>query len=350
MAIGNSDPRDVTVPATVTIPAGVTSVTFAVGTINNDVVEGTQTATLTASATGMAPGSATLTVADTNVPALAVVLNSHTVNETDTNPATYGTITRNTPTTSSLTVSLFSSNTSKLTVPSTVTIPAGEDSVTFPVTAIDDGTIDGNESATINASASGFQGGSDSAVVVDNNAPALSLTLAATTVSESAGADATTGTISIASTASQPITIDLTSSNTASATVPASVVIEFGQESVSFPIAAINNGLDVGDQTALIRAIVVTDAGVYVNQSSASASLLVENVNGPAVSLSLAAGSIQGNQRDSHRHTEHRHHQSFGRRPLEQRPDQGDRPGQRHHPGGPGVCQFHRHHDRRPFP
>ena len=47
---------------------------------------------------------------DVNVPTLTVVLNSHTVNETDTNPATYGTITRNTPTTSALTVSLLSSN------------------------------------------------------------------------------------------------------------------------------------------------------------------------------------------------------------------------------------------------
>ncbi len=44
-------------------------------------------------------------------------MNSHTVNETDTNPATYGTVTRDTPTTSALTVSLLSSNTKKLTVP-----------------------------------------------------------------------------------------------------------------------------------------------------------------------------------------------------------------------------------------
>ena len=44
-------------------------------------------------------GSDTLTVTDTNVPTLTVVLNSHTVNETDPNPATYGTVTRNTPTT-----------------------------------------------------------------------------------------------------------------------------------------------------------------------------------------------------------------------------------------------------------
>ncbi len=66
VTIANSDTTDVTVPATVTIPAGATSVTFAVGTINTQVADGTQTATLTASATGEASGSATLTVTNVN--------------------------------------------------------------------------------------------------------------------------------------------------------------------------------------------------------------------------------------------------------------------------------------------
>ena len=178
VTITNSDPNDVTVPQTVTIPAGATSVTFPVGTINNHVVEGTQTATLTASATGEVSGSDTLTVTDTNVPTLTVVLNSHTVNETDPNPATYGTVTRNTPTTTALTVSLLSNEINKLTVPATVTIPAGATSATFPVTVVNDQQIDGNKTATITASASGFLTGSDSAVVVDDNIPTLSLTLA----------------------------------------------------------------------------------------------------------------------------------------------------------------------------
>ena len=72
-------------------------------------------------------------------------------------------------------------------------------------------------------------------MVVDDNVPTLTLTLADQTVSEAAGADATTGTVSIASPASQPITIPLTSSDTSAATVPASVVIDAGQKSVSFP-------------------------------------------------------------------------------------------------------------------
>ena len=293
VTITNSDPNDVTVPATVTIPAGATSVTFPVGTINNHVVEGTQTATLTASATGEVSGSATLTVTDTNVPTLTVVLNSHTVNETDPNPATYGTVTRNTPTTTALTVSILSNEINKLTVPATVTILAGATSATFPVTVVNDEQIDGNETATITASASGFVTGSDSAVVVDDNIPTLSLTLADTTVSEAAGADATTGTVSIASPASQPLTIPLTSSDTTAATVPTSVVIAAGQESASFPIAAVDDGLDTGDKTAIITASVETYAGVVLIQGSADASLLLKEADGPALSVSFAVSTVQ---------------------------------------------------------
>ena len=293
VTITNSDPNDVTVPQTVTIPAGATSVTFAVGTINNYVVEGTQLATLTASVTGMDSGSDTLTVTDTNVPTLTLALNSHTVNETDPNPAAYGTVTRNTPTSSALTVSLLSAETNKLTVPATVTIPAGQASVTFPVSVVNDGQIDGNETETITASASGFQSGSDSATVIDDNVPQLSLTLAQTTVSEAAGADATMGTVSIASPATEPLTIVLGSSDTSAAAVPASVVIDAGQTSATFPIAAVNSGLDFGNKTAVITANVETYAGVVVTQNSAEATLTLLNANGPALSLNFAEPSVE---------------------------------------------------------
>ena len=292
ITITNSDSKDVTAPQSVTIPAGATSVTFAVGTINNHVVEGTQAATLTASAGGLVSGAATLTVTDTNAPTLTVVLNSHSVNETDTNPATFGTVTTNDPTDTPLVVSLLSNNINKLTVPITVTIPAGETSATFPVTVVNDGQIDGNETVTITSSASGFQSGSDSAVVVDDNVPALTLSLAQTTVSEAAGADATIGTVSIASPAVQPLTIVLGSSDTSAATVPASVVIDAGQESASFPIAAVNDGLASGNKTAAITANVETDAGVIVVQGSAEAKLLLLAANGPALSVSFAASTV----------------------------------------------------------
>ena len=293
VTITNSDTHDVTAPQTVTIPAGATSATFPVGTIDNDVVEGTQTATLTASATGLVSGSDTLTVTDTNVPTLTLTLNTHTVSETDPNPAATGTVTRNTPTTSALTVSLVSNDINKLTVPATVTIPAGATSATFPVAVVNDQQIDGDVTTTITASAAGYVTGSDSVDVIDDNVPALTLTLADQTVSEAAGADATTDTVSIASAASQPITITLSSSDTAAATVPASVVIGAGQTSASFPIAAIDDGLDLGDKTAVIMASVETDAGVIVNQGSTSAALLLKEADGPALTVSFAGPTVE---------------------------------------------------------
>ncbi len=186
--------------------------------------------------------------------------------------------------------------------------------------------IDGNESATITASASGFQNGSDSAIVVDDNVPTLSLTLAQTTVSEAAGPDATTGTVSIASPATEPLTIVLGSSLTSAATVPTSVVIDAGQESASFPIAALNSGLDVGNQTAVITANVETYAGVVVTQGSAEASLLLLNANGPALTLSFATPTVAEGSTVTATVTRNTGHDGrTGRHPREHRSDRGQR-------------------------
>ena len=54
VTIINSDTNDVSVPQTVTIPAGATSVNFAVGTINTGIADGNQIATLTVTAAGLA--------------------------------------------------------------------------------------------------------------------------------------------------------------------------------------------------------------------------------------------------------------------------------------------------------
>jgi hypothetical protein len=292
VTIANSDPTDVTVPATVTIPAGATSATFPVGTINNHVVDGTQTATLTASATGEGSGSDTLTVTDSNVPTLNVALNSHSLNESDPNPATSGTVTRNTSTSGQLVVSLLSNATNKITVPATVTIPAGQASATFPVTVVNDHQVDGNATAKVMASATGFVVGSDSAVVVDDNLPTLSLILAQHTVSEAAGSGATSGTVSLSAALASPLVVSLSSSLTSAATVPATVTVLPGQMSAAFPVNAVDDGLDLGDATTVISAEVVTSNEVNLATSQVSDSLTVTEHDGPALTLAFSTTAI----------------------------------------------------------
>jgi uncharacterized delta-60 repeat protein len=67
-----------------------------------------------------------------------------------------GTVTRdNGDVSEAMTVNLVSSDTSEATVPFSVTIPAGQASATFPISAADDALLDGTQSVTITTSASG---------------------------------------------------------------------------------------------------------------------------------------------------------------------------------------------------
>ena len=51
-----------------------------------------------------------------------------------------------------VTVALISSDTSEATVPASVTIPAGQATASFVVTAVDDALLDGTRTVTIAAS------------------------------------------------------------------------------------------------------------------------------------------------------------------------------------------------------
>jgi len=118
------------------------------------IVDGTQTVTFTASAPGHANGTDTLTVADDDVPELSVVIANDSISKNAGLAATTATVSRNTDTTSALTVTLSSNDTTEATVPSTVTILAGQrTSNPFNISAVDDDQIDGTQSVTITASA-----------------------------------------------------------------------------------------------------------------------------------------------------------------------------------------------------
>ena len=68
---------------------------------------------------------------------------------------------------------LSSDDTSEATVPAMVTIPDGQESVPFTITAVDDSELDGTQTVTITASADGFDQGNDSVDVVDDDVPAV---------------------------------------------------------------------------------------------------------------------------------------------------------------------------------
>ena len=79
-----------------------------------------------------------------------------------------GTVTRSGSTAGSLVVTLGSSDTTEATVPSTVTIAAGQASATFTVGSVDDAVRDGTQNVSITASATGLVAGSGLLKVTDD--------------------------------------------------------------------------------------------------------------------------------------------------------------------------------------
>ncbi len=249
--ISSNDTSEAVVPIEVTIPANVTFATFAITAADDSVLDGTQTVTLSVAATGYIGSSGSLDVTDFE--SLAITINSASINEVG--GSAIGTVTRsNTDTSQPITVNLNSSLTSEATVPASVTIPANAASVTFAITAVDDGLLDGTQTVLLTASSTGYSSGTRAIDVTDS--AFLSLTFAATSLSENGGS--TTATVTRSNTnIGSPLTVQLLSGDTSEGTVPATVTIPAGQASVTFPVTAVDDTLLDGTQSVTISASAV---------------------------------------------------------------------------------------------
>jgi len=152
------------------------------------------------------------------------------------------------------TVVLSSSDTSAATVPTSVSLAAGELTTTFEITPVDDAVADGPQLTTITATAAGIGPGVKIFTVEDNENAALTLTMPTTTAE---GAGAITGTVTRSVVNASPITVTLASSDASNASVPATVVIPGGSASVDFLVTAVDDNRIDGTQNVAISASVV---------------------------------------------------------------------------------------------
>ena len=168
VSLSSSAPASLQVPATVTIPAGQTSVNFTFTLADDTIINGTRPVTLTAHVTNWTDGSATVNVLDNENTSLVVTLPSSASEGAGVLSAA-GQVTLSGTVLSNLVVNLVSSDTSMLTVPASVTIPAGQSSAKFDLTVVNDTTPNGTRQASVTASAAGFTSGSGSMSVLDDD-------------------------------------------------------------------------------------------------------------------------------------------------------------------------------------
>jgi 6-phosphogluconolactonase (cycloisomerase 2 family) len=248
VSLASSDTTEAAVPASVTIPTSQASATFTIAAVDDTLLDGTQTVTVTASAAGYVSGTKTLSVTDYET--LTVTINVASMSENGGSAT--GTVTRsNTDARRALSMILASSDTTEAAVPASVTIPANEASATFTIAAVDDTLLDGTQTVTVSVSAAGYLSGTKTLDVTDFET--LTVTIDATSMSENGGS--ATGTVTRSNTdTGQALTVTLASSDTTEAAVPASVTIPANEASATFTIAAVDDTLLDGTQTLTVTA------------------------------------------------------------------------------------------------
>ena len=191
LTVALSSDRDdlVGVPDEVVIPAGASSIQFPVAAIDNLLAGDDVGTMLSASAAGYQAAQANLAIRDDDVLTLTLTIDPTTLVEGAGSTAT-ATLSRNAADVSQeLTVAVTSSDSNQATVPSSVTIPAGSPSVTFPVTAVDDAVIEAAQTIAIDVAAEGYVAAAVSVPVADDDATEIELQISSQEFSESAGPD-----------------------------------------------------------------------------------------------------------------------------------------------------------------
>ena len=289
-----SDSR-ITVPASVTIPAGQSGAIVYISLTDNDVLDDESTVTVSAEGNGYAKVSQQLFIEDNEYPNLTVVASKSVITEGETFQLT---ITASRASAAPLTVTLTSENNKRFTFPQTLTIPAGETSTTVTVETVDDELPSLELSNAFTASAPSYNKGEVIVLLQDNDMPVLELTLTPNTVSEGVGPVAVAGVLRRTANTNSKITVKLADdANGGLYFGNRTLELAKGVQEVHFNFGPIDNAQVDGDRTYTITAAVWLSS-CSCNASGESAGYVTAKLNvldndGPALSLSSSLSTVK---------------------------------------------------------
>ncbi|HWB04160.1 MAG TPA: hypothetical protein VG796_14125 [Verrucomicrobiales bacterium] len=223
-------------PATVTVPSGLSVAPFTFSVPDDQAVNFTRVVNVNATAAGAASSPALITVTDNEPkPAVSLVLPA-SITEGST-PANNASIAVSPPAVVPITFTLFAVPPAQVTIPSSVTLPAGQTSVAFTIRAIDDTALDGDPSVTITAQSPQTGTVTGPVTAIDNEQPALNIGFPAALVEGQPG----TATIAINAVKSTDTVVNLAVSPPGTVTFPATVTIPARSTLTSVTLTPVND-------------------------------------------------------------------------------------------------------------
>jgi hypothetical protein len=286
ITLTNSNTNALTHAATLVIPIGQHSAAFDLHPPLDGVVDGSQLATVTASAEGFVGASETFTIEDSDVPRLSLQLTNATVRE---GAVAQAVIHRELASADPLTVFLSASLPDFLEVPASVTIPAQATSATVQLLALENSEVGRPRIASIVAYAVRNQDSSPvTLTITDNDLPGLSFTLADSEVNESDGPQATVATVTRTPASPTVLMLEVQSSQPQLIRVPAIVQLTAGQTSVTFPIAVVDDASTNSTRVVELTLYPIDPATRERLAPGTTAQLAVTDDEGPTLQVVLA--------------------------------------------------------------
>lgn len=280
----NGNTNELAVPDSLLIPPGQGGAAFNISVVRDLMVDSNKLVSIAVSAPGFSGATGQVMVVNTDLPRLTVTTTNSTIVEGEVSLAT---ISRDSSTEHDLAVTLVSSSQANLLTSGSAVILAGQTSVTVPVLAVDDATVEQSRTFALTASAGGHASGSVSFTILDNDAPALTLSLAGDSVPESAGSYATTGTLRRES-SSGSVYIRLSSGEPSAALVPSTLQMSDGQREITFPITTVDDLIVDGPQVTTISAVAIDAIQAQPVGSPVSRQLTITDDDGPTLTLSVS--------------------------------------------------------------
>lgn len=281
-------------PTAVTIRANQSASYFSGTFSDNDELDLNTQVNVTADGNGYETVSEEILLIDDEFPEITLSLTKEEIKEGETValtvvlPYTVSTDTE---------VKLTSDTPQRISIPQSVTVKSGKSSETIEITAPDNKKIDGDTEITIRATAAHYEDGEIYLTVLDDDIPALDLTLTPSEISEGDGPSAVLARLVRTDKFDTQVTVDLSDDSNGELYYPTKQIkLAPGEKSVEFPIGVRDNSNVDGNRTVNVQ------AAVYISSCSCSATgknggvvtgkLTILDNDGPTLTLNSGQSTI----------------------------------------------------------
>jgi uncharacterized repeat protein (TIGR01451 family) len=279
VSLSSTQPDLVSVPEFIAISAGCTNARFDLFIGNNDLLDGTRFAQVSASAEGFARTWQDLGVRDDELAVLSLQL---PMQAREGDGPLLATLSVDRKVSCDCLVDLTVSDSMQVVMPGQIIIPAGRSNVTFQVWIVDDQLIETNTVIILGAEVANWTSAQAELLLLDNEDRNLRLNLPFTVNPLEAvvkgGAQ-----VGLSGFLSSPLTIALSTLPRGGLSFPRSVVIPAGQTNVSFDLGPVTNTDFQGLHTVVVEA----DAPGF-----ASASALVEVADQELIKIPMTIADL----------------------------------------------------------